>query len=201
MRIAVGQTGGNPTAPLTCPPWQVPVRLPTLLSPALLLGLALGAGPSGREGAGLAPSRLLPGALRVVPRASRRPRLSWAPQTRPSSPCPLAPPTHDERNREPVSSLHPQEAPSRSLAKSLGLQWGERCRQGPHLWDTQRGLEGGGAGSVGPSGPTPILIQKASLAAHVSCGCRAASLRARPAGSPATLWTVTQVEVSAYLRD
>lgn len=97
MRIAVGQTGGNPTAPLTCPPWQVPTRLPTLLSPALLLGLALGAGPSGGEGAGLAPSRLLPGALRVVPRASRRPRLSWAPRVcrsqGPDHPAPaLSPP-------------------------------------------------------------------------------------------------------------
>ena len=38
-----------------------------------------------------------------------------------------------------------------------------RCRrQGPHFWDTQRGPEGWGAGSLDPCGPTLILTQRVS---------------------------------------
>lgn len=91
---------------------------------------------------------------------------------RPSSPCPLAPPMKEIGSQFSSSPRGTEQV----FGKELGPAVGREVQAGPHLWDTQRGLEGGGAGSVGPSGPTPILIQKASLAAHVSWGCRAASL-------------------------
>lgn len=81
-----------------------------------------------------------------------------------------------------------------SLAKSLGPHDGDVAgRILTYGRPSKDWKEGWGAGSVGPSGPTLVLIQRVSRAAHICC------ISLGPVLSSPPLRTVTQVEASPDL--